>query len=94
MLVRGPELAGREIVTARTPLLGPGIKVQASRATGETPEPPDLVELSTERRAKLVAFVEANERMPDEMKKRVLARLSEERVPAQLVQRIESRIGG
>lgn len=94
VLVRGPELAGREIVTARTPLLGPGIKVQASRATGETAEPPDLVELSTERRAKLVAFVEANERMPAEMKKRVLARLSEDRVPAQLVQRIESRIGG
>ena len=53
-----------------------------------------MMELTDERRAKLVAFVEGNQRMPDEMKARVLASLAEAKVPAALVQRIEARMGG
>ena len=95
VLVRGPGLKGREVVLGRTPLLGPGIRVRPLRETGATaPEPPEMVELSDERRARLVAFVEANQRMPNEVKTRVLGQLSNEKVPAQLVQRIESRMGG
>ena len=50
--------------------------------------------MSEERRARLVAFVEANNGMPQEAKERVLARLSEQKVPAQMVARLESRMGG
>ena len=53
-----------------------------------------MLELTEERRAKLVAFVEGNKRMPDEMKARVLAQLAEPQVPAKVVERIESRMGG
>jgi hypothetical protein len=53
-----------------------------------------MVELSAERRAALVAFVEANARMPDEAKARVLAQLREPQVPAQMIERLESRMGG
>ncbi len=96
VLVRGRGLAGRQVVAARTPLLGAGIQVRtigpgASEAPATTPE---MLELTEERRAKLVAFVEANNRMPKEVKARVLSQLAEKQVPAQMVSRLESRMGG
>ncbi|WP_299368812.1 HlyD family efflux transporter periplasmic adaptor subunit [uncultured Tateyamaria sp.] len=96
ILVRSRDLAGRDVVEARSPLLGAGISVRPlrPRAPGEAPPEPEMLELSEERRARLVAFVEGNQRMPAEAKARVLARLSEDRVPAQMVARIESRMGG
>ncbi|MGJ8544236.1 MAG: efflux RND transporter periplasmic adaptor subunit [Sulfitobacter sp.] len=93
VLVRGP-IAGREVVEARSPLLGAGIAVKPLRGTRETPKPPEMLELTEERRARLVAFVEANNRMPEAAKARVLAQLAEPQVPAQMVARIESRMGG
>ena len=93
VIVRGP-IAGREVVEARTPLLGAGIKVAPRRSEEGVPDVPDMVELTEERRARLVAFVEANTRMPQEAKARVLAQLAEPSVPAQVVARIESRMGG
>ncbi|MCT4608083.1 MAG: HlyD family efflux transporter periplasmic adaptor subunit [Pelagimonas sp.] len=95
VLIRARGLAGREIVTERTPLLGAGIKVKPLRASGqEAPKAPELVELSAERRAKLKAFVEANKRMPKEAKARILGQLDKDKVPATMVERLESRIGG
>ncbi len=96
VLVRGRGLAGREIVTARSPLLGAGIAVRALRAEDRTAEiaPPAMLELTDERRQKLIAFVEGNGRMPTEVKQRILTRLAEPQVPAQMVERIESRMGG
>ncbi|UWR23079.1 efflux RND transporter periplasmic adaptor subunit [Sulfitobacter sp. S190] len=93
VLVRGP-IDGLEVVTARSPLLGAGIAVNPLRGAAEVPQEPQMLELSEERRARLVAFVEANNRMPDEAKARVLARLAEQKVPAQMVERIEARMGG
>ena len=92
VLVRG-EIAGREVVEARSPLLGAGIAVKPLRP-GAAPEEPAMIELTEERRAKLVAFVEANTRMPEAAKARVLAQLAEPQVPAQMIERLESRIGG
>ncbi len=97
VLIRGAGLAGREVVTGRTPLLGAGIRVRPLRldANAQVVAPePELIELTEDRRAKLVAFVEGNSRMPEEARKRVLAQLSEPSVPAQLVSRIETRMGG
>ena len=94
VLVRGRGLAGREVVSALSPLLGAGIQVRPIRQGGAAPDAPEMLELSAERRAKLVAFVEANNRMPSEVKQRMLTRLSEPKVPAQMVQRLESRMGG
>lgn len=96
VLVRSPDIAGRDVVEARSPLLGPGISVRALRpeAGDQVPTEPQMLELTSERRAKLIAFVEGNQRMPAEAKARVLAQLGEPRVPAQMVERIESRMGG
>ena len=95
VLVRNPDLVGREVVGARSPLLGAGIKVRPLRSEqASTPTEPEMLELSAERRARLVAFVEANQRMPAEAKARVLDRLNAEQVPAGMVARLESRMGG
>ena len=53
----------------------------------------DLIELSEERRARLRGFVQTSE-MPDAMRTRLLAELSEPRVPASTVERLERRMGG
>jgi RND family efflux transporter MFP subunit len=95
VLVRAAGLAGREVVAERSPLLGSGIKVRAMRSgDAPAPEAPAMVALTEERRAKLIAFVEGNTRMPDEAKQRILAQLAAPEVPAQMIERIESRMGG
>jgi RND family efflux transporter MFP subunit len=98
VLVRG-DIAGREVVAARSPLLGAGIAVtplrldaQAGQNAADTAE--EMLELTEERRAQLVALVEQNTGMPEAAKARVLARLAEPEVPARMVARIESRMGG
>ncbi len=94
VLVVGPVL-GRQVVEARSPLLGAGIAVKPLVREGAAPVVgPEMLELTEERRARLVAFVEANKRMPQDAKARVLARLAEPKVPAKMVARIESRMGG
>ena len=102
VILRGAGLDGREVVTERTPLLGAGIKVRpvrdaADSAAAVAPPPapePELVELTPARRAALIAFVEGNTRMPQDAKARILAQLAQDKVPAQVVQRIEQRMGG
>jgi hypothetical protein len=95
VLVRAPDLLGAEIVAQRSPLLGVGIKVRPLRATDDkAPKAPDMVELTAERKAKLVAFVTANKRMPAAAKQRILGQLEKPKVPARMVERIESRMGG
>ena len=102
VLLRGEGLAGREVVTGRTPLLGAGIKVRplrqgaeaAATETATRAAEAEMIELSDDHRARLVALVEQNSRMPQEAKARVLAQLAEAKVPAQLVNRIETRMGG
>lgn len=95
VLVRAPVLQGRDVVAERTPLLGAGIKVRPLRQAGQAaPEEPEMVELTEERRARLTAFVQANTRMPEEARQRILNQLSQGTVPVQVVDRIESRMGG
>ncbi|MBE1285743.1 MAG: HlyD family efflux transporter periplasmic adaptor subunit [Rhodobacteraceae bacterium] len=94
VLIRGEGLEGREVVVGRTPLLGAGIKVRPLRQDAAAQPEATMLELSDERRARLVAFVQSNERMPQEAKTRALELLGNTQVPARLVERIESRIGG
>ncbi|ETX27603.1 efflux RND transporter periplasmic adaptor subunit [Roseivivax isoporae] len=99
ILVVADAVAGRQVVAQRTPLLGAGIKVRAiGRAVPDelaaTEAEADFVSLTEERRARLVSFVEGNERMPETARQRILAQLAEPQVPADVVRRIEARIGG
>ncbi|MGH1464396.1 MAG: efflux RND transporter periplasmic adaptor subunit [Cognatishimia sp.] len=103
VLLRAEALNGRMAVTRLTPLLGAGIRVKpvqegaadAKLAGSPPPAPsPELLELSEERRAKLLAFVESNSRMPADRKATILNQLAQPKVPAQVVQRLEQRMGG
>jgi hypothetical protein len=95
VLVRSRELRDAKVVVARSPVLGAGIKVRILAEDGdEEPEVPTTVKLDPERRAKLIAFVEANKRLPKTVKKRLLKQLEQPEVPKEMVERLESRMGG
>lgn len=93
ILVSADGLDGLEIVTERSPLLGPGLKV---RPLGDTPESQDtaqMLDLSEDRRARLRRFVEDSPDIPAAMKTRLLGQLEQPEVPAQTVERLERRMG-
>jgi multidrug efflux pump subunit AcrA (membrane-fusion protein) len=104
VLIRGAGLEGRQVVTGRTPLLGAGIRVRplhqdagAAQSAIQVDLPvteAELIELSAERRARLVAAIEGGLRLPDAAKEGLLAALAKTQVPAKLVNRIEARMGG
>lgn len=93
VIVEASAIEGREIVREIGPSLGAGILVRPQRetATGEIlTEEPEMVQLDPERRARLIAQVEGNTRMPAEIRARMLAQLSEAAVPAATVERLEN----
>ena len=96
ILVRARGIAGKKVVAELTPVLGAGIKVKPVRSDGanKVPEEPATVELSPERRARLIAAIEGNGYIPDDAKERIVKQLKMEKVPAKVVERIESRMGG
>jgi hypothetical protein len=97
VIVRADALQGREIVREVGPVLGAGLLVRPLRlgADGAVTAPePEMVTLDPERRAALKARVEANTRMPAEVRDRMLAQLEQDQVPAQMVERIEAGGGG
>ena len=93
VIVAPGALVGREVVAERSPLIGAGIKVRPVRP-GVEEAALEMLELTEDRRAALIAAVEGNARMPDEAKARVIEQLRQDRVPADVVARIEARAGG
>ncbi|MEO0677773.1 MAG: HlyD family efflux transporter periplasmic adaptor subunit [Pseudomonadota bacterium] len=97
VLVRAFEIAGQNVVSERSPLLGAGIRVNPitpEAVAEQMAAAPAMVELDDDRRAKLIAFIEGNTRMPAAAKQRVISQLQEPAVPAAVVERIEGRMGG
>ena len=95
VIARGDGLFGREVVEARSPLLGAGIRVKpVRRGAASVVTEPEMIELTPEQRARLVAYVEGNKFIPEDAKANILARLSNDKVPVEMVNRIESRMGG
>ena len=95
VLVRSRELRDAKVVAERSPVLGTGIKVRVlSAEEGGEPEAPSMVALDPERRAKLIAFVEENKYIPKDAKNRILDQLNKPEVPNEMVERLESRMGG
>jgi len=94
VLIRGEGLAGREVVTGRTPLLGPGIRVRPLRQESALTPEAAMLELSDEDRARLVSSVQADNRMPEADKSKVLEQLAAAKVSVDLVRRIETGSGG
>lgn len=95
ILVRGAALAGRDVVAERTPVLGAGIKVRKLESAEAEPETnAGTVTLTPDRRARLMAYVEARTDIPEDAKRRLLAQLEQPEVSQSTVERLERRIGG
>ncbi len=97
VIVRAPEsVYGSDVVAARTPSLGAGIRVNPLRGdrSAAAPAEPETIALDPERRARLIAFVEGNSYIPADVKDRMLRQLQQDEVPTAMVTRIEGRMGG
>jgi len=96
VLIRVPaDLAGREIVAARNPLLGEGIQVRPQReANAQIPAAPEMVTLDAETRASLIARLEGAAMMPEGVRTRILSQLEQDQVPARLIERLQQGPGG
>ena len=96
VIVAPGALAGREVVAERSPLLGAGIKVRPVRPDEreEAQVGGAGVALTEARRAALVAAVERNGALTAAARADLLEQLRQERVPADVVARIEARAGG
>jgi len=97
-MVRAPDLAGLRVAADRGPALGAGIKVEV---TGRAdPQPVSaaadgvMLSLGDDRRAALIARLEADPTLSAPERARLRAALQGDRVPAALVRRIESGRGG
>lgn len=97
---------GRQYVVARALQLGPGIQVvpvmpvpaeaaaqaaQAAPADGAAPAA-DTIALDDERRARIIAFIEASEQMKPEMREKFLEELKQPEVPRATVEKFEAKI--
>ncbi|MAM62108.1 HlyD family efflux transporter periplasmic adaptor subunit [Maritimibacter sp. UBA3975] len=101
VLIEAAQLEGREVVEERTPTLGAGIRVrpqrtdpQAGEAAAEAADAPSMIALDDDRRTRLISFVEGNQMLPTDARERILTQLRKPEVPARMVERIESRMGG
>lgn len=86
-------LDGVQVLTERTPLLGEGVKVQP-KSIDPGQDDVALLILSDDQRARLIAFVQTGLEVSEEIKLQLLGQLQEAQVPADLVERLERRIGG
>ena len=87
---------GREVVATRSPALGAGILVAPIRpddAETVAAAEDSTIPLDPERRARLIAFVQSNSRIPSDVRDRMIEELNQDEVPAQMVDRLESRMG-
>lgn len=92
VIVEAGALAGLEIVREVGPMLGAGILVRPLRqdADGQVQaEAPEMVMLDPERRARLIAQVEGNTGMPEPVRARLIAQLSQDSIPASTLERLE-----
>ena len=90
VIVDAAPIAGREIVSDRTPQVGQGIKVRPLRPQAA----PQRVALDAAERARLIGLVEADPSLSDADRMAYVAQLSAPDVPADLVAQITSRAGG
>lgn len=94
---------GRSYVTVRAQQLGPGIQVTPVAAEAESTQPAstpapaaapeeDTIALDDQRRAAIVAFIEASDKMKPEKREQFLEELSRPQVPRATVERFEAMI--
>lgn len=92
VIVRADHLEGRQVVMARAPQLGEGIRVAPRAPGGPTIEAPKMVALDADRRAKILKALEANKRMPAAVRDRLIKQFNQDEVPENVLNRVEQRM--
>ena len=87
-VVDGKGLDGKTIVLERVPQLGAGIRIQPRQPDAPEFEEVEVVELTAGEQAAMVAALQANTRMPKEVRDRMLAQVQEGKIPAQTAERL------
>ncbi len=95
------DLVAAEIVAERVPQLGVGVRVRELQDAGRPMSGPPVgasaaltLTPAPERRARLIAAVQGNAQLPEAARARMLEQLQADQVPADLVNRIETRMTG
>jgi membrane fusion protein, multidrug efflux system len=88
-LIVKPASFGGTYVVERLPQLAAGVRVKDSR---DNPSDDELLALDEGRRARLIAFVESNIKIPADRRAQTLEQLKKNRVSRKIVERIESRM--
>ncbi len=91
VIIEAAGLDGQDVVADWSPLLGSGIKVRVAGAPDDTAS---LVPVTAERRAALIAAVEADSTLAEADRDRLLDQLAQDQVPDSLLRRLEERAGG
>lgn len=92
LIVRADGLAGRQLVLARAPQLGTGIRVEPRSPGAPKIVAEELVKLTPERRDRLIAALSENKRLPESIRDRLIKRIETGEVPKPMLDRIESRM--
>ncbi|MGZ9809492.1 efflux RND transporter periplasmic adaptor subunit [Pseudoroseicyclus sp. H15] len=98
LLVRPLLDDGTELVTDATPAAAPegafaGGQPPASPAAQPAADSGEMIALDETRRARLIAYVDESDTMPADAKSRIRETLTQPEVPADMVARLESRMG-
>ncbi len=92
LIVRADDIVGRQLVLARAPQLGEGIRV-SPRAQGSAKiEAQKMIKLDDARRDKILTALRNNKRLPGAVRDRLLKQFEKDEVPANVVERVESRM--
>lgn len=90
ILIDTDGIVGRQLVLARAPQLGAGIKVQTRSQGSPALEDREVIRLDPDRRARLLAALRAQADLPDRVRSRMASALERDEVPKKLVDRLEA----
>jgi len=92
LIVNGDGLVGESLVLERAPQLGEGILIQPRRQSEPlfTEEP--MVALTEGQQQAITAAIEANNRMPQEVKDRIIEQVMQGSVPTAMADRLQNMI--
>lgn len=92
LIVRADTIEGRQLVMARAPQLGAGIRVNPRAPGGATIEEKKMVKLDDARRDRILTMLRNNKRMPEAVRDRLIKQFEQDEVLEEVVTRIESRM--
>lgn len=68
-------------------------RIESRMAAAQSGETPETVEITPDQRKAMIAFVQANDNIPAEIKTNVLERLKQDRIPKAMFERLSKNLG-